>query len=780
MPKPKYSVVIGPVGRARPEYWPNCNYSVSFEKRYGNAHGHSTCVAAKTDILSLFAKMRKEWEGFDDILNRKSDPITLHNLEFIDTMGTTLTKEELLSYREERKTEKEEYMSKPTKRKPDAPAKPGLLADAVHQRQQKPLLANHVEPSHINALLAALKPNPFQPRTVISPEHVREIAESIAQVGLLQEPLVREVPRGDKAMEFEIAFGHVRVAALRLLQEENRWPWPTVRVEVRPLTDTEMALIALSENRKRKDISPIEEARAIKKALDEIKGLKIQDVADTLGVDHATLSNTLRVLQLPALVLDRVDSGELSLHAAREFLCLMGERHAHVHEMEMVVTEISGSRMGSAPDWRVGNVRRLLSWQVSGSSVSEWRRIGSLNVGNDRTYGASHASPPLFDTEAFGKEFAGYVHILPWDEQPAHNAKSKQPIHRSLAWTCQIKDWVRWQTSAQKDAQATGGSATRATKAGQEREAAFLGALAKDPVYQKLAKPPKTKTKKETRGAEPIEAEAETPPVSPETLPGVTEAPPQPENLGDIVHGLHTEVSPGKAPPSKDPPPPKTMTPEIVEALGTRATLVNLRSYKGFVQRLEGNTWSSDTPPTYFDRAECRSCVIGAAYGYQPGYGDKPTLVCTNAERFREKLLRDRAAFVTRFKARMAQEDKADLALAEAFKNELAGAPRAAFALANYLLDGRSFRIFAPNVGEGYRLAEEHKAQPITHTDATIVRVRDLLDLKAGDEYRGFSGDEAVKKLREDEHDQATVAAAASLLLVYEIRAGERRKEKEG
>lgn len=96
MSKAKYSITIGEVGRAKPEYWPGCNYSVSFRKHYGNSSGHSTCVVAKADILVLWEKMRKDWEGFDGILDRIGDKVTLRNLELRDSMRTGLTKEELL------------------------------------------------------------------------------------------------------------------------------------------------------------------------------------------------------------------------------------------------------------------------------------------------------------------------------------------------------------------------------------------------------------------------------------------------------------------------------------------------------------------------------------------------------------------------------------------------------------------------------------------------------------------------------------------------------------
>ena len=94
MPKPKYRITIGAVERARPEYWPGCNFSVSLHKLYGDAQWYSTCVATKEDIIDGFQRIRSSWEGFDAILGRMSDPVTAKNLELVVKKGD-LTKEDL-------------------------------------------------------------------------------------------------------------------------------------------------------------------------------------------------------------------------------------------------------------------------------------------------------------------------------------------------------------------------------------------------------------------------------------------------------------------------------------------------------------------------------------------------------------------------------------------------------------------------------------------------------------------------------------------------------------
>ena len=92
---PKYRVQIGPVERARPEYWPGCNYSVTCSKLYGDLLGRSTCVATKQDVIDLFQRIRQEWEAFDSILDRMGDKVTPTNL-WLEDKTESVTKEELL------------------------------------------------------------------------------------------------------------------------------------------------------------------------------------------------------------------------------------------------------------------------------------------------------------------------------------------------------------------------------------------------------------------------------------------------------------------------------------------------------------------------------------------------------------------------------------------------------------------------------------------------------------------------------------------------------------
>lgn len=96
-----------------------------------------------------------------------------------------------------------------------------------------------------------VKDNPYQPRKGYSPQKVAEIASSIEQNGLLETPVGRRL-NGD----VELAFGHIRKRSFIKLKKKNPKKWPTMPVEIRDITDREMAVFALEENLKRSDITP--------------------------------------------------------------------------------------------------------------------------------------------------------------------------------------------------------------------------------------------------------------------------------------------------------------------------------------------------------------------------------------------------------------------------------------------------------------------------------------------------------------------------------------------
>lgn len=178
-------------------------------------------------------------------------------------------------------------------------------------------------------LIDSLKANPFQPRKDEDPAVVAEIAQNILHNatedfdGLLQVPTVREADGG----WFELAFGHTRLAAFRSLVEQGHERYMQMRVNVRDLTDLQMFELAVTENIKRRDLNPIEQAEAIR-TYQETFGKTSAEAAEFFGVAASTVRGLVRLLNLPEAAQEKVRSGEINTGAARALLVvdkLMGE-----------------------------------------------------------------------------------------------------------------------------------------------------------------------------------------------------------------------------------------------------------------------------------------------------------------------------------------------------------------------------------------------------------------------------------------------------------------------
>ncbi len=159
--------------------------------------------------------------------------------------------------------------------------------------------------------VGAIVPNPRQPRSEFEPDALAELVASVQEIGLLQPVVVRSIADGS----YELVMGERRWRAA------TQAGLTTIPAIVRETSDDAMLRDALVENLHRANLNPLEEAAAYQQLLDDF-GCTHEDLASRLGRSRPQISNTLRLLKLPAKVQRRVAAGVLSAGHARALLAL--------------------------------------------------------------------------------------------------------------------------------------------------------------------------------------------------------------------------------------------------------------------------------------------------------------------------------------------------------------------------------------------------------------------------------------------------------------------------
>lgn len=199
--------------------------------------------------------------------------------------------------------------------------------------------------------IESIAPNPRQPRILFDEEALAALADSIGEVGVLQPVVVR--PEGDG---YVLIAGERRCRAARIagLQEV-----PAI-VRSGEVDDTSSLAEALIENVQREDLSPLEEAAGYQQLLEDF-GLTHESVAKRVGKSRSAITNTLRLLQLPAAIQGMVGRGQLAAGHARALLAVEDQAYAvyiaqrvvdegwSVRQVEDAVKTRRGERRGKTP-----------------------------------------------------------------------------------------------------------------------------------------------------------------------------------------------------------------------------------------------------------------------------------------------------------------------------------------------------------------------------------------------------------------------------------------------
>lgn len=178
--------------------------------------------------------------------------------------------------------------------------------------------------------LSKVEPRQEQPRTRFDDEALQELADSIAQYGLIQPITVRRLESG----YYQIIAGERRWRAARLAGLSE------VPVRVIEADDRRTAELALVENLQREDLNPLEEARGYQTLMHDF-GLTQEEAAKSVGRSRPAITNALRLLTLDPRLLDLVEFGELSAGHARALLPLNNDPRQLEAAKEVMTKELS-------------------------------------------------------------------------------------------------------------------------------------------------------------------------------------------------------------------------------------------------------------------------------------------------------------------------------------------------------------------------------------------------------------------------------------------------------
>ncbi|WP_054737109.1 nucleoid occlusion protein [Secundilactobacillus similis] len=159
--------------------------------------------------------------------------------------------------------------------------------------------------------VAAIVPNRFQPRQVFSERGIEELAQTIAEHGLLQPIVLREY----EPKKYEIIAGERRFRAVKSLK------WREVSAIIQEMSDDETASLALIENLQREELSPVEEAQAYQ-ALMKLNQLTQSKLAKEVGKSQSFIANKLRLLKLSEPVQTAMLNREISERHGRALLAV--------------------------------------------------------------------------------------------------------------------------------------------------------------------------------------------------------------------------------------------------------------------------------------------------------------------------------------------------------------------------------------------------------------------------------------------------------------------------
>lgn len=171
-----------------------------------------------------------------------------------------------------------------------------------------PIQTKGTDPSEVDIQL--IEPSPYQPRRQFREGALNELAQSIRSTGIIQPLVLRTAGNRYQLIAGERRWRAAQLAGLKRV--------PAV---IREIPESQALEITLVENIQREDLSPVEEAHAYNRLMEEFS-LTQENVAERTGKDRATIANTLRLLKLDKSIRDMIDEGRLTAGHGRALLAI--------------------------------------------------------------------------------------------------------------------------------------------------------------------------------------------------------------------------------------------------------------------------------------------------------------------------------------------------------------------------------------------------------------------------------------------------------------------------
>lgn len=257
---------------------------------------------------------------------------------------------------------------------PPTPPSPAELAESLGGRSLS-YIAVHL-----------ISPNPHQPRQTFDSGSLEQLAESIRQDGMMQPIVLRPAAQSGR---YELVAGERRWRAAQLARLEQ------VPALIRDLSDQQIAEWALIENLQRENLDPIERAQAFHGLVEQF-ALSHDQVAERVGIERPTVSNALRLLELPESVQQSVRSRQLSAGHARALLSLSDAQ-----------AQTLMARKATEEGWSVRQIEQAVRDAVSGEPRSTTSADPAVKL-------PARRSPHVIDLEKqLANQLQTKVHVKP-------------------------------------------------------------------------------------------------------------------------------------------------------------------------------------------------------------------------------------------------------------------------------------------------------------------------------------------------------------------------------